>query len=55
MNNVGFHMKGKTKRLNSVMVCMRFKTHRYIAGPISVNLFDETIKNALGSNSLYLI
>jgi hypothetical protein len=29
-------MKGKLKRSNAVLVCMRFRIHRYIAAPIKL-------------------
>jgi hypothetical protein len=29
LNNVGSHMKGKLKRLNSVLMCMRYKTQQH--------------------------
>ncbi len=35
LNNTGFSMKEKFIRSNSVLVCMHFRIHRYVAAPLA--------------------
>ncbi len=41
MNNIGFPMKGKLRRSNSVLVCVRFRIRRYVAPPPGQNMTPQ--------------
>ena len=43
MNKIGCPMKGKVKRSNSILVCVRLRIHRYVSPPYIHSL----IKNLL--------